>query len=87
MAALEIDQSGSAEPRARRSGWTKVQVRCDTEARLRAWFLAVYPDPAARPPMREAAELLMGLALDGAEAAVKPEPTPLAKLAALRNER
>lgn len=79
MAVVEIDSERDTRD------WIKVQIKPDTYARLRAWIDAVYPDSRLRPPMREAAELLMGLALDDAEQQVPPEPTPLDRLAALRN--
>jgi hypothetical protein len=73
MAVVEIDSERDTRD------WIKVQIKPDTYARLRAWIDAVYPDSRLRPPMREAAEL------DDAEQQVPPEPTPLDRLAALRN--
>lgn len=67
--------------------WVKVAVKPQTYARLKAWIEAVYPDARLRPPQREAAELLMALALDHAEDAVQPKATPLDELAALRQGR
>jgi len=67
--------------------WVKVQVRPETYARLTHWVEAQYPDVRMRPPKREAAELLLSLALDQAEEAIKPQPSALDRLAALRDGR
>lgn len=82
MAVAEMNHEGQDA-----RDWVKVALREPTHARLLRWLETVYPDPRFRPPQREAAEMLMALALDHAEDAIKPKPSPLDELAQLRTKR